>query len=1166
MRFSNIALAISLGVALLAPTCAQAQWSWTTNAMKYDASHLVTPDLQAELQGASDLSGDLKDRKQPRILGWFEYNFSVPSTGWYVLSLKGGSVSEYILDPHDGQLNPTCTTSAGNLFMNAGKHTLRLQTMVKAGFDRIKSLTITQSDGSVAQTFQANISNGMTKLLAGSQIPLTISSGGRTSSGKLTVVVRDFSPDVVYQFVNGYVHKTPRLEPHSGGDIVYHTDVTLPASEGLTSQTICIPATGHGSFTISFLDGQNVVGSANVQAIGYDVIAVPKSAPAGDQAKRTLIQTIDCASQAPDYEGGVPFHGVRSRVVTSVAGTYRESGLLGYRDHEDATTPNWFAYTLNIDEVQKPYMIEVDYPDDALRNFAIALRESEPGAYTFTGGVDCGGEFSLSYKLQTETLMFWPRSPKTRIVLFNDADGTRAAAARIRLYRVDEPLPAMPNVSNSSRMMANWYEEGISFTDQWGIPWSDFDSFKPGPGVPPVGDRNTETAAARWTTAAAYLGVNTLMPAVNVYGIVLYPSSVDKLNGSPAGDDVLGEIMANAQARGIKVIPELFPRCDELAWYTAYSCDPSQYLLRDLNGTFGHFQAANPLFPANQQWILNVLGEVADRYKDSPALAGVCLHVANWGNSGFDNFVNLDQGYDDYTIGRYKADTKSAIPFVPGDGKYHDRHDWLLANERQQWITWRCEQITKVLAGIVERVRKARPDLNVYINYIGNSGGFNPPVDADPRNAGLDPGMLRSIPGLILLDARSNYGRCSIQAVENEWDYRNFQLDPAKTHEFQGDDAPGKFLATQQYIEGIPDVLPPENLGFDKNVIRRWMSGDVVPSGRHDLERYAVALAETDAFFMGDGGNGYTIGRPVLRDWLREYHCLPAQMFTRTPCPCDPAVVRSLTKGDTLLFYAVNRERFPVHVEISLAGLKSLHRASTGQPVAASKGHLSVSLEPYELIVYAANPGASITNVAETIPVKDMQQVVKQVQWLSVLAKTPPATVTGDQVAVIGKYASQASAALDNRQYWLARTTLERPELLRVLASLNTLPPDLYAPVNSLYEAVDLTLSGTAQLQDGQVVVGLTNPGASAMIEHLQGFYGGQHKIVIRYRALSDAKLTIVANDAQPVPVDLPKSESGVASVDVSLRPRVKNRLTIAGASPATAAIDGLAVYSIEVR
>ena len=92
--------------------------------------------------------------------------------------------------------------------------------------------------------------------------------------------------------------------------------------------------------------------------------------------------------------------------------------------------PSWFAYRLHNIVAQTPYLVEVDYPDDRLRTFAIALRESAPLSYPVAGAVDSGGEFSLSNGMLTQSLLYWPRAEGTRVTLLNAHDGRRAAASK----------------------------------------------------------------------------------------------------------------------------------------------------------------------------------------------------------------------------------------------------------------------------------------------------------------------------------------------------------------------------------------------------------------------------------------------------------------------------------------------------------------------------------------------------------------------------------------------------------------------------------------------------------------------------------------------------------------------------------------------------------------
>jgi hypothetical protein len=149
------------------------------------------------------------------------------------------------------------------------------------------------------------------------------------------------------------------------------------------------------------------------------------------------------------------------------------------------------------------------------------------------------------------------------------------------------------------------------------------------------------------------------------------------------------------------------------------------------------------------------------------------------------------------------------------------------------------------------------------------------------------------------------------------------------------------------------------------------------------------------------------------------------------------------------VFYAVNRERFPVSLDIRLAHASEVRRLSSDKPSAIKGGVLRLSLKPYELAAFRANGDAAIQTVKEQIPAADLDRVTKQVEWIGRLAKKAKADrVSGklfpEQVTRIVDAAAQAKKALDCKAVWRARTILERSELIAVYRTIAHFPPALY--------------------------------------------------------------------------------------------------------------------------
>jgi hypothetical protein len=107
----------------------------------------------------------------------------------------------------------------------------------------------------------------------------------------------------------------------------------------------------------------------------------------------------------------------------------------------------------------------------------------------------------------------------------------------------------------------------------------------------------------------------------------------------------------------------------------------------------------------------------------------------------------------------------------------------------------------------------------------------------------------------------------------------------------------------------------------------------------------------------------------------------------------------------------------------------------------------SLTLRPYELQSYEAPAGAHITRVEQTIPATELGRVSRQVAWLTDLAtrlKNPLAAllISSAERQTVAAASVAASSALQRKHYWLARTTIERADLIKVYVKLGTYPPD----------------------------------------------------------------------------------------------------------------------------
>jgi hypothetical protein len=985
-------------------------WQISVDAKDFNRSAFVEPGMSERIKTMGNLSGRTPSPSDKRsyLRGWVEYDVTVPKTTWYEFLVQPDtSGAEYIIDGkqllygYGGQ-------KLSNLWLSAGKHSIRLQRYVWYGFSPITGFILRESQQDIAKMLQLDLASRQRVIRQGETLSFRIVSGGMGKVAPLTVNIVD--------------RKTGKIEQAQ--------TVNVPQSRHRIETLTKIAFQREGIYRVSLAVGDRVIDPADVRPIEVVVIDTSPQPRTGGALQKKLLQEIDCAKKAPDYVGAGG-----TQIVSASFGAYRESGDAGWiqQQHKNPINPSWFAYRVTVPTAGKAYVLEVDYPDDRLRTFAITIRDRQPGVYPVAGGVDSGGEFSLTHRLQTHSLIFWPNSTDLRVALMTAQTGLRAAAAKIRVYQIEGNLPLLNVPRSEGRTFANWYEEGLNFASIYG-------------GNPQTVE-GVLLGAERWARAVAYMGGDMLIPTVAVYQMALYPSRYNIDFNDPGTPDFARIIQLKCEKYGLKMVGEFHPEARELEWMEGLPAAERTNVLRDRQGKIASPNPPrhHPLHPLNQQWYLGMLGEFVERYQDSPTLKGVSLRLMDWVNPGLNNFHSLDWGYDDYTIERFQQETGVSLPVQPEDPeRYRKRYDWLMANAKADWIAWRCQKITELYTKVRNRVQQIRPDLQVYTDVF-------PEFSNTLEDIGIATQQLGNLNGVRLINALHDYGRRydgKIYGGSVNQQHRDTLIDPAILSKMVPKQGNGALLFGSAYFEAQEPVFPPEQLGFSNTTKATWVSAVVNPAGRHYLERWALALAETDATFLADGGNGYTLGQPLLRKFLQEYRYLPPVPFTPRQDARDPVAIWELKRQTDYVFYVVNRERFPVNIELTIHGKRDIRRLSTKQLVPVEGDRLKFVIKPYGLMAYTAPANTTIKTVALEIPQKSLAQVEQQVKWLQQLNdqvmqhKTCP-NLTDEQKGTLRQITQTATSYLQQRWVWHARTMLERHSMLEIYNRCNRLPPML---------------------------------------------------------------------------------------------------------------------------
>ena len=424
----------------------------------------------------------------------------------------------------------------------------------------------------------------------------------------------------------------------------------------------------------------------------------------------------------------------------------------------------------------------------------------------------------------------------------------------------------------------------------------------------------------------------------------------------------------------------------------------------------------NPLHPVVQKTILDFIADTAERYKNFKAFEGFSLNI--W-NSSILWFGSLDSGYDDYTVGLFVKETGIKVPGDPKDpDRFHKRYEFLTGPVRPAWINWRCAKIHDLICRIDDTIKKARPDLTLNLTFwtettipqilgplsashqlfarAGNAEFF--------REGGMDVSLYKDNPDigidLHLEPQRDRGGWLNLGAdtpLDQATMFRDFDfLDEQTKDRFKALSNSGCFIfngwveawgeqkwfpcekndsqaAKFAYICGKPaegifrtnSEYPKDNFWYKSQlrITPAFQSGD------NFLEHYAYAVAEYDAMRITRGGlfldKAHT---SQILNFALAYGCLPAEKFQTVGIATDPVAVRTLVKDGKRYFYAVNRDYYPIGLEITFDrevsdGIELSSGAALGK---GAKWILT--LDPYQLRSFTISADAKITGFKANPP------------------------------------------------------------------------------------------------------------------------------------------------------------------------------------------------------
>lgn len=479
----------------------------------------------------------------------------------------------------------------------------------------------------------------------------------------------------------------------------------------------------------------------------------------------------------------------------------------------------------------------------------------------------------------------------------------------------------------------------------------------------------------------------------------------------------------------------------------------------------------NPLHPVVQDALKTFVREIGQRYARYPAFRGISFNMFA---SAMPWFGSIHSGYDDYSIALFEKDTGIRVPVDPkAADRFSQRYTFLTGEQRPAWVAWRCRKIREMFGMLHEVLAEARGDLRLTItlwdettvtNVLGQASAAlqlyaRPSMLEFYRDAGIDLDLYRDHDGLEvdrgMGNPRDRGGHGSNPCggttlpIEAQTMYRDFDgLDEEALAAFRAHTRPGAFVfncwveAWGRHVwfepePGDPNIEAASQLdGQPADGVLRinseypkdgfWWDSQLritpgFPTDLHFLEPYAFALAEFDALRITRGGlfldKAHTA---ALRQFARAYRALPREKFVTIGARTDPAAVRTLAQKDKRLLYCVNREYYPVEIQLDMSGTSGgVQNLATGEAV-SDEQVTRFTLGPYELRVFSMPPERTVSGFTEIPPPEIVASITRDTQ--AAFEAFARRRADGKVIPGMDAFELRMRAALqENRLAWMRR-------------------------------------------------------------------------------------------------------------------------------------------------
>jgi hypothetical protein len=667
---------------------------------------------------------------------------------------------------------------------------------------------------------------------------------------------------------------------------------------------------------------------------------------------------------------------------------------------------NWQAYTLPVEAVGRPHMLEVDFPIGNEQHFGLSILEPNAAGIVDESPRDTGvvveGLGRDAKKIETERILFWPRTQSPTLVVTNRHPSAAARFGTIRLQRLNGALNNGPAERAASQRLVAAFVARPLIAETFGATQG---SAVIGPVAAPRTADDLLTfyeSATRLSEHLRYGGYNAAVVSALADGSSIFPlasSSVTpfydsgRLANRLKESDGLELALRVFDRDGLTLIPAVqfaapLAKLEQLRRSSDPQTNGLEWVNRDgrtwleENGARGGLAPYyNVLDPRVQRAMLDTAAEIVGRYSNHRSFGGVAVQLTS---DGYAQLPPFGWGLDDATIARFEQATGIAMP-ATGTGRFKIRHDLLASRYAAEWRSWRAAEMARFYGQLAEVVRgntdrrllltteKLFDHPHVAQRILPNLRDENR-VAAALLELGLERQLLERTPGITLCPTMYIGPTKPLPDCANDLE---LNAAFARWRKLPGSNAlAGAVLYHRSKELRLPSFATRMSAAMKVASGFRFICE---PVGYGPLARqpYIQAIGGTDPALLLDGGDLL----PLAQDKkLREIRSAIAQLPISaqiSEIAMQPVVVRTYSEASQTTIVVMNSSPWAAQAQVALTLPSSVtlepltnsadvSDTARAKPITLAGGQQSwsVLLEPYDLqAVRIATSGANVVGV-----------------------------------------------------------------------------------------------------------------------------------------------------------------------------------------------------------